>query len=39
MVPSRMLDTDLSTVMRAAEPFDWKRINFVLEAGSWDVKL
>eukprot|EP00435_Cladocopium_sp_Y103_P023953 s3522_g5.t2 len=27
-----MLDTDLATIMRAAEPsFDWKRINFVLE--------
>ena len=29
---TRHLDTDLSTVMRAAEDFDWKRINFVLEA-------
>lgn len=34
-----MLDNDLSSVMRAGEPFDWKRINFVLEAGSRNVKL
>ena len=39
LFPSRMLDNDLSSVMRAAEPFDWKRINFVLEAGSRNVKL
>lgn len=34
----RHLDADLSTVMRAAEVFDWKRINFVLEASCliWD---
>lgn len=28
----RHLDTDLSTVMRSGDAFDWKRINFVLEA-------
>lgn len=28
----RSLDNDLGNVMRAAEPFEWNRINFVLEA-------
>ena len=30
----RMLDTDLGNVMRAAEPFEWHRIPFVLEASA-----
>jgi len=30
----RALDTDLSAVMKAAQPFEWERIPFVLEAGS-----
>lgn len=28
----RGLDADLGTIMKAAEPFEWQRINFVLEA-------
>ena len=28
----RHLDTDLSTILKAAEPFEWDRVNFVLEA-------
>ncbi|CAL1131960.1 unnamed protein product [Cladocopium goreaui] len=33
-----MLDNDLSSVMRAGEPFDWKRINFVLEVRGQTVE-
>ena len=27
----RHLDADLGSVLKAAEPFDWERINFILE--------
>ena len=33
----RHLDTDLSTILKAAEPFEWDRVNFVLEA-SWTLE-
>ena len=29
----RSLDTDLGAVLKAAEPFDWERIPFILEVG------
>jgi len=31
---TRALDADLGAVMKAAESFDWSRINFILEV--WD---
>jgi hypothetical protein len=37
----RSLDGDLSGLVKAAEPFDWERIAFVLEVGlfiRWDGK-
>ena len=30
----RALDTDLGSIMKAAQAFDWQRIPFVLEAQS-----
>eukprot|EP00435_Cladocopium_sp_Y103_P045988 s722_g13.t1 len=29
---SRHLDTDLGTIMKSAEDFDWNRVSFILEA-------
>jgi hypothetical protein len=31
----RLLDADLTAVLKAAENFDWERISFVLEASPW----
>ena len=33
---TRALDADLGAVMKAAESFDWSRINFILEV--WDFQ-
>ena len=30
----RHLDSDLGTIMKSAEEFDWNRVNFILEVGA-----
>ena len=32
-VSLRHLDSDLATVMKSAEEFDWNRVSFILEVG------